>query len=135
MPKALNASPRATAFAAPDSKEREHLFRPDDFLMGVGSERRGAAERNPLTLSGLVLAGGHNQPTDADAGILTGEAVAGLNLDGMDLAVLSACQTGLGEAATGEGVFGLQRRAFTSAASQHCESQSLESQRRSDRCG
>jgi CHAT domain-containing protein len=95
-------------FAAPDSKEREHLFRPDDFLMGVGSERRGAAARNPLTLSGLVLAGA-NQPTDADSGVLSGEAVAGLDLDGMDLAVLSACQTGLGEAAAGEGVFGLQR--------------------------
>jgi len=95
-------------FAAPDSKEREHLFRPDDFLLGVGAERRGAAARNPLTLSGLVLAGA-NQPTDADSGVLTGEAVAGLDLDGMDLAVLSACQTGLGEAAAGEGVFGLQR--------------------------
>jgi len=95
-------------FAAPDSKEREHLFRPDDFLLGVGAERRGAAARNPLTLSGLVLAGA-NQPTDADSGVLSGEAVAGLDLDGMDLAVLSACQTGLGEAAAGEGVFGLQR--------------------------
>jgi CHAT domain-containing protein len=95
-------------FAAPDSKEREHLFRPDDFLRGVGMERRGAAARNPLTLSGVVLAGA-NQPTGADGGVLTGEAVAGLDLDGMDLAVLSACQTGLGEAASGEGVFGLQR--------------------------
>ena len=95
-------------FAAPESQEREHLFRPDDFLMGVGGERRGAAARNPLTLSGLVLAGA-NQPTDADGGVLTGEAVAGLDLDDMDLAVLSACQTGLGEAADGEGVFGLQR--------------------------
>ena len=77
-------------------------------MYGVGMERRGAAARNPLTLSGLVLAGA-NQPTDADSGVLTGEAVAGLNLDNMDMVVLSACQTGLGEAAAGEGVFGLQR--------------------------
>ncbi len=95
-------------FAAPESQEREHLFRPDDFLLGVGRERRGPAARNPLTLSGLVLAGA-NQPTEKDSGILTAEVVAGLNLDHMDLAVLSACQTGLGEASAGEGVFGLQR--------------------------
>jgi CHAT domain-containing protein len=55
-----------------------------------------------------VLAGA-NQPTDADSGVLSGEAVAGLDLDGMDLAVLSACQTGLGETAAGEGVLGLGR--------------------------
>jgi CHAT domain-containing protein len=95
-------------FAAPDTKERERLFRPGEFLLGAKGERLGAAARNPLTLSGVVLAGG-NRPTDDDSGILTGEAVAGLDLEGMDLAVLSACETGLGEAARGEGVFGLQR--------------------------
>src|SRR5262249_48636605 len=42
-------------------------------------------------------------------GIVTAEALAGLNLSGLELAVLSACETGLGEAASGEGVFGLQR--------------------------
>ena len=94
-------------FAAPKSEEREHLFRPDDFLMGAKGERRGAAAQPP-TLSGLVLAGA-NQPSDGDGGVLTGEVIAGLDLDHMDLAVLSACQTGLGEAAAGEGVFGLQR--------------------------
>ena len=66
------------------------------------------AARNPLTESGLVLAGA-NQPTEKDTGLLTGEAIAGLDLDKMDLAVLSACRTGLGEQSNGEGVFGLER--------------------------
>ena len=117
-------------FAAKGSQERKHLFRPDDFLYGVGMERRGAAARNPLTLSGLVLAGA-NQPTDADSGVLSGEAVAGLNLDGMDLAVLSACQTGLGEAAAGEGVFGLQR-GLSYRRRPQCDRQLVEGGRRRD---
>jgi CHAT domain-containing protein len=72
--------------------------------------------RNPLVLSGLVLAGA-NLPRQKDAlgvpsgdgGILTAEAIAGLDLSQLDLAVLSACETGLGDVAGGEGVFGLQR--------------------------
>jgi CHAT domain-containing protein len=67
-------------------------------------------------LSGLVLAGANRPPPqdlDAllrdDGGILTAEAVASLPLDGLELAVLSACDSSLGETAGGEGVFGLQR--------------------------
>jgi CHAT domain-containing protein len=93
-------------FAAPRSDVRKHLYDRRDFLLGVGAERRGAAARSPLAQSGLVLAGANRK---GSGGILTAEVIVGLNLSGLELAVLSACETGLGEAAGGEGVFGLQR--------------------------
>jgi CHAT domain-containing protein len=88
----------------------------EDQRLSVGGERRTVAGRNPLVLSGLVFAGANlERPQDdfgipqGDGGILTAEAIAGLPLHNLELAVLSACETGLGEVAGGEGVFGLQR--------------------------
>ena len=64
----------------------------------------------PGLLSGLALAGA-NRPPDAehDDGILTASEVESLDLRGVDLALLSACETGLGNVAGGEGLLGLQR--------------------------
>ncbi len=67
-----------------------------------------------LTRSGLLLAGANNTLTGnsstgkRDDGILTAKEISMLDLRGVDLLVLSACQTGLGKV-TGDGVFGLQR--------------------------
>jgi len=78
-----------------------------------GQSSAGIAD-NPLLLAGLALAGANRRaaagPGDDD-GILTAEEVAALDLRGVEWAVLSACDTGLGEMKAGEGVFGL-RRAF-----------------------
>lgn len=71
-------------------------------------------EDKALTRSGLLLAGANNAltgiklPEGVDDGILTAKEIAKLDLRGMDMVVLSACETGLGEI-KGDGVFGLQR--------------------------
>ncbi len=97
---------------------------PESFEARGGSiEYRGSvAARNPLLLSGLVLAPAGSAsvaplpiavateltPVGGDD-ILTAESIASLPLSGLRLAVLSACDTGLGDVAGGEGIFGLQR--------------------------
>jgi CHAT domain-containing protein len=70
---------------------------------------------HPGLLSGLALAGANRTSEPAtgllqpDDGILTALEVAELDLGSTELVVLSACETGLGRAAGGEGLLGLQR--------------------------
>ena len=65
---------------------------------------------NPLLLSGLVLAGFRTEQSGSDEdGILTAQEVSALNLFNTKLVVFSACDTGLGELDSGEGLYSLRR--------------------------
>jgi CHAT domain-containing protein/tetratricopeptide (TPR) repeat protein len=92
-------------FFLPDQKETKRKVRSD--LPSVLEE--------PMVRSGLYFAGaqrflsGHPSAPDLEDGVLTAYEASGLNLQGTELVVLSACETGLGQVANGEGVFGLRR--------------------------
>lgn len=71
-------------------------------------------EDNALMRSGLFFSGaniglkGESLPDDVEDGVLTALELSNMNLGNVDMVVMSACESGLGET-SGEGVFGLQR--------------------------
>jgi CHAT domain-containing protein len=89
----------------------------DDVL--DNAEETTIAGYSPGLLSGLVLAGANDPPqlpADSaelaaipDDGYLTADEIAMLRLVGTQLVILSACDSGLGETAGGEGMLGIQR--------------------------
>jgi CHAT domain-containing protein len=88
------------------------------FFFSSRCSREPSDEESPLIRSGIALAGANERAqidhrADED-GILTAEEVATLNLTAARCVFLSACESGVGDASTGEGVIGL-RRAFHEA--------------------
>lgn len=72
-------------------------------------EEDAALARSFLVMSrGNGLPKRHSIPTGIDDGILTAQEIANIDLKGIDLVVLSACQSALG-VINNEGIYGLQR--------------------------
>jgi CHAT domain-containing protein len=90
-----------------------HLATHAYFLPAACSAQAGASSQrvessavpseNPLLRAGLVFAG---QTTER---LLTAQEISGLSLSNSRWAVLSACDSGIGDVQDGEGVLGLQR--------------------------
>lgn len=97
-------------FYEPEDKENSI-----DDMLSAGDKI--SQEDRSLSRSGLYFAGANTTldleqrqfiSEGVDDGILTAKEISRMDFKGLDLVVLSACQTGLGEV-TSEGVFGLQR--------------------------
>lgn len=97
-------------FYFPEAK----IKRNDNFML-YDNKVAFKASDNPLVRSGLLLAGGQNAfsghqiPEGVEDGVLTAFEISNMNLFNTKLAVLSACETGLGKVKGSEGVYGLQR--------------------------
>jgi CHAT domain-containing protein len=91
----------------------------------LGKDTLIPSDADPLLRSGLVFAGPPAPAPDAstpwqrtaDNMLVTALELAGLNLWGTELVVLSACDTGRGDIMLGQGVYGL-RRAFVAAGAE-----------------
>ena len=114
-PKVMHIATHGFYFTKAEAKESQ-FARLEMELMTEGIQKTGRfVEDKPMTRSGLLFSGcnrafRHEQiPEYEEDGILTAQEISTLDLRGLDLVVLSACQTALGDVISGEGVFGLQR--------------------------
>jgi hypothetical protein len=88
---------------APREDARDMFVDPGDTLWTPPLQPDDLADA--LDRSGLAMAGANLGP----GGIVTAREIAGLDWWGTQLVVLSACETGVGVVASGDGVYGLRR--------------------------
>jgi len=95
-----------------------HGFFLSDEELKAAAEAEGKAaniNEDPMLRAGLFFAGadrvrqGVAPEAGVDDGVLTAYEASQLNLEGTELVVLSACETGLGKELNVDGVFGLRR--------------------------
>ena len=97
-------------FSESDISRNRQLLR----LMGPASSAETIDQDRSMDYSGLLMSGanvvlrGLRLPEGIENGVLTAREISQLDLRGLDLVVLSACQTGQGELKE-DGVYGLQR--------------------------
>ena len=101
-----------------DGQDRPALSEGRLLVQETSSASAGTPIENPLLRSGLALAGANRRDGgNGEDGILTALETTAVDLWGTKLAVLSACETGVGEPRRGDGVYGL-RRALVMAGSE-----------------
>ena len=102
-------------FYFPNSKVKNSISTTRNLSGFIDKDVQYTSSDNSLLRSGLLLAGGQNIfngeeiPEGIEDGVLSAYEVSHLNFSNTKLAVLSACQTGLGDVKGNEGVYGLQR--------------------------
>jgi CHAT domain-containing protein len=97
-------------FSAGDNSARRTTDAMWDRLLQYGRPAATRSRRTTNERSGLVFAGANKAKAIGQGeAFLTDLEVAGLDLRSVELAVLSACETGRGRLNTTEGVLGLQR--------------------------
>jgi CHAT domain-containing protein len=90
----------------------------------LGEELSAPRPPDPLLRSGLLLAGArvtppgasHSEQPPPESALVTALELAGLDLWGTQLVVLSACDTGRGDVKLGQGVYGLRRALVVAGA-------------------
>jgi len=87
----------------------ERNYRINELLFGLSESS--SVLNNPLFRAGLLFAGSNikNHKGESDDGVLMAFEISKVDLSEVDLVVLSACETGLGDMKGYEGVYGLQR--------------------------
>ncbi|WP_375754605.1 tetratricopeptide repeat protein [Corallococcus exercitus] len=109
-------------FFLEDATAPENTSRAVATFGALGEDPRASRPPDPLLRSGLLLAGETAKTSapgaaSSDSALVTALELAGLDLWGTQLVVLSACDTGRGAVRRGQGVYGL-RRAFLVAGAE-----------------